>query len=87
MKVKVVSAFVQLFESLELIINSMKIAATSGTANPLNRRIARIPPKRGQIKVGIISKLVKMVVRAVSKAGRGLGRKKKVTEETQSSQA
>ncbi|KAG6692883.1 hypothetical protein I3843_10G129900 [Carya illinoinensis] len=62
----------------------MKIAATSGTANPLNGRITRIPPKRGQIKVGIISKLVKMVIRAVSKAGRGLGRKKKLSQQTRS---
>ncbi|KAG7964586.1 hypothetical protein I3843_09G177500 [Carya illinoinensis] len=40
-------------------------------------RNARLPPKRGQIKVRIISKFVKMVVGAASKAVRGLGRKKR----------
>jgi hypothetical protein len=57
------------------------MAATGGTTIPSSRGKARLPPQRGQIKVKIISKLFEMVVRAASKAGRGICRKKKVTEE------
>lgn len=64
----------------------IKMAAVSGTSNPVNRKQTRLPPKRGQIKVGIFSKFVNMVVRAVSKARRGQERKKKVAQETQSPQ-
>ena len=63
-----------------------KMAAASGTSNPVNRKQTRLPPKRGQIKVGIFSKFVNMVVRVVSKARRGQERKKKVAQETQSPQ-
>lgn len=52
-----------------------------------DRGKARLPPKRGQIKVKIISKFVEIVVRAASKAGRGLCRKKKVTEEASNDMA
>jgi len=62
------------------------MAAASGTSNPVNRKQTRLPPKRGQIKVGIFSKFVNMVVRVVSKARRGQERKKKVAQETQSPQ-
>ena len=36
----------------------------------------RLPPKRGQIKVRIISIIIESVLRVASKAGRGLQRKK-----------
>ena len=60
------------------------MGANSGTTSPLKRgQKSRVPPKRGQIKVRIISKFVNMVVSAVSKARRGQDTKKKVTQETQ----
>ncbi|KAB1223908.1 hypothetical protein CJ030_MR2G000643 [Morella rubra] len=58
------------------------MAVTSGKANPPNIGNPRLPPKRGRIKVGIISQFVKMIIRAASKAGRGMRRKNKGTEET-----
>jgi hypothetical protein len=77
----VLSALILLLQSFQTYSNSIKMTVTGGAANSLNRRKARLPPKRGQIKVKIISKFLEIVVRAASKAGRGLCRKKKVAEE------
>ena len=42
----------------------------------------RLPPKRGEVKTRLFRYFVEIVARVASKAGRGLGiRKKKVTED------
>ncbi|KAB2608102.1 hypothetical protein D8674_011270 [Pyrus ussuriensis x Pyrus communis] len=40
--------------------------------------LSRLPPKRGQVKVKIVSSLVKSVVSVASKVGRGLSCRRKV---------
>ncbi|CAB4314748.1 unnamed protein product [Prunus armeniaca] len=51
---------------------------------PPNTSKARLPPKRGQIKVKIISSFVKLLVGVASRVGRGLSRHRKVaTQEAQ----
>ncbi|ONI03171.1 hypothetical protein PRUPE_6G242900 [Prunus persica] len=57
-------------------------------AKPSNTNKARLPPKRGQIKVKIISSFVKLVVGVASRVRRGLSRHRKVaTREAQAPMA
>ena len=46
------------------------------------QRTARLPPRRGQIKVRIMSKLVKLVAKVASGIGKVLSGKKVMTGET-----
>lgn len=48
-------------------------------ANGHKNEKARLPPKRGQVKVRIFRKFVELLVGVVSKPGRVLSRKKKMT--------
>ncbi|TQE13204.1 hypothetical protein C1H46_001288 [Malus baccata] len=45
--------------------------------------LSRLPPKRGRIKVKIVSSLVKLVVRVALKVGRGLSRRRKVATQVE----
>ena len=58
------------------------MAQSIGETESANRQNARLPPRRGQIKVKIMSKLVKLVVKVVSEVGKVLSRNKVATEET-----
>ncbi|KAF8369323.1 hypothetical protein HHK36_032662 [Tetracentron sinense] len=49
---------------------------SNGTAKPLKKEKATLPPNRGQIQVNIIGDLVKFVTTVASKACGGLGRKR-----------
>lgn len=61
------------------------MAESIGRTESGKRRNVKLPPRRGQIKAGILRSLGKVVKKIASRVGKVLGGKKVMTEEAYSS--